>query len=145
MVTKKDDPHIILQKSYEEIQKDLWGKDEVVEKTRITDSGSKETFESGAQRDIQEDKGFFHLLSPYVLRRLAVHMERGARKYGVRNWEKGMPLSVFFNSATRHSLDWLMGKDEEDHLAAWLWNIHCLLHTEEMIKQGKLSKELDDI
>jgi hypothetical protein len=98
---------------------------------KILDSGNRTEFASGAVRDLQDGKGRYDLISPIALRRLAVHMENGAKKYGERNWEKGIPLSSFFDSAIRHLYKWLGGDREEDHLAAAMWNIHCLIHSEE--------------
>jgi hypothetical protein len=34
---------------------------------------------------------------------------------------------------------------DEDHAAAIAWNIFAFIHTKEMIDQGKLPKELDNI
>lgn len=87
----------------------------------------------------------FHLLSPIAQRRLAAHSQKGAIKYSERNWEKGIPLSSFFDSACRHLNQYLEGDDSEDHLAAAFWNIQGLIHTEEMIRRGLLPKELDDL
>jgi len=116
-----------------------------LDKTTIKDSGNRTTFVTGAERDVQHNKGFFHLLSDITLTRLAIHMERGAIKYGPRNWEQGIPLSSFYNSAIRHALAWLRGDTDEDHAAAWLWNIHGLIHTEELIRRGELPSELNDV
>ena len=117
---------------------------------KVQDSGQRREFETGAVRDIQETKGRFDLLSPIALKRLAIHMQNGANKYDARNWEKGIPLHSFFDSAMRHLEDYLecrlMGvEQDEDHLSAAFWNIHCLIHTEEMIKRGKLPETLNDL
>jgi len=118
--------------------------------TKVQDSGQRREFETGAVRDIQETKGRYDLISPIAMKRLAKHFQNGAIKYGDRNWEKGIPLHSFFDSGKRHLDDYMecrmMGKEQdEDHLAAALWNIQCLIHTEEMIKRGKLPEELDDL
>jgi hypothetical protein len=109
------------------------------------DSGEVKKFESGATRDLREGKGRFDLISPLAMRRLADVHERGARKYGVRNWEKGIPLSCFIDSAERHINDVKEGKTDEDHMGQALWNLMALIHTEEMIHRGLLPKELDDL
>lgn len=54
---------------------------------------------------------------------LAKHYEGGAAKYGDRNWEKGIPLHCFIDSAIRHLLKWARGDDDEPHNRAFLWNI----------------------
>ena len=118
--------------------------------SEIQDSGERLEFETGAVRDTTAGKGRYDLLSPIALRRLAVHMQNGATKYAARNWERGMPLGRFFDSAVRHLYTWLEhtleGTEQaEDHLAAAFWNIHCLIHTEERIAAGKLPEDLAGI
>jgi hypothetical protein len=84
--------------------------------------------------------------SPYpALTRLAGVFERGAVKYEARNWEKGIPLGRYLDSATRHIIQALSGKEDEDHWAQALWNVLCLLQTHEMIERGLLPASLDDI
>ena len=57
------------------------------------------------------------------------HYEDGCRKYGERNWEKGIPLHCFIDSAVRHYLKFLRGDDDEPHDRAFLWNILGALWT----------------
>lgn len=59
----------------------------------------------------------------------AVQMERGAKKYGERNWEKGIPIQSFIDSACRHYLKFLRGDTDEPHLVAAGWNIMCCMTT----------------
>jgi len=112
---------------------------------RIKDSGTRRDFGTGSVRDAAGGKGRFDLISPLALLRLALHSDDGIQKYGERNWELGQPLKVYFDSAVRHLYKWLAGWEDEDHLAAAFWNIQCALHTEMMIKAGKLPKKLDDL
>jgi hypothetical protein len=109
------------------------------------DSGKREEYGSGARRDVRSGKGRYDLLSPMAIRRIAGVYERGAEKYGDRNYEKGMPLSRFLDSALRHLLQYIEGKQDEDHAAQAAWNILSLIHTEEMINRGILPKELNDL
>lgn len=115
----------------------------------IPDSGRREAVSTGAVRERAPGKGLFVLISPIALRRLALRLEDGDTKYkeagGGRNWEKGQPLSWYLDGAIRHLGQWQEGYTDEDHLAAALWNVHCLLHTEEMIRRGLLPAELDDV
>lgn len=97
----------------------------------VKDSGKREEFDTGARRDTREGKGRFDLISPYMLRRLAVVMERGAVKYGDRNWEKGMPFSRFIDSALRHINQFLSYSHDEDHLAQAIFNLMAVIHFEE--------------
>lgn len=111
----------------------------------VKDSGKREAFDTGSQRDTREGKGRFDLMSPFVLQRDARHLENGAVKYGDRNWEKGQPLSRYYDSALRHMNKYLMGMRDEDHLAAARWNIAAIMHTEHMISLGQLPAELNDM
>lgn len=109
------------------------------------DSGERRHFKTGSRRDVSTDKGRYDLISPIMIERLAKLLERGAKKYDDRNWEKGMPLSVYMDSGMRHIFKFLEGQRDEDHLIAAIWNFQALLHIEEMIKRGKLPKDLYDL
>ena len=111
----------------------------------IKTSGKKQEFGTGAHRDAQENKGRFDLIPVMPLRRLAKHYEGGANLYGENNWKKGIPLRRFLDSAIRHTLQLLEGKDDEDHAAATLWNICGFMYTKDAIERGILPKELDNI
>lgn len=117
----------------------------IVDFSDVKDSGKREEFDTGSRRDTRDGKGRFDLISPFVTERDARHLENGARKYGDRNWEKGQPLSRYMDSALRHMNKYLMGHRDEDHLAAARWNIAALMHTEQMIKLGRLPAELNDL
>lgn len=109
------------------------------------DSGARDQFDTGAQRDQQEGRGMPALISPMALRRLAQLMERGAVKYDARNWEKGFPFSRVANSLFRHLLDYMEGDRTEDHLAAIMFNAQALIHQEEMIQRGLMDAGLYDM
>jgi hypothetical protein len=49
--------------------------------------------------------------------------EEGAKKYSDRNWEKGMPVHCFIDSALRHFFKYLRGDTDEPHSRAFIWNI----------------------
>ena len=113
---------------------------------KVKDSGKPHTeYETGSKRDNRDGKGRYDLLSPIVLKRDAVHLENGARKYDDRNWEKGQPLCAFFDSAIRHLYAYLEGNRDEDHLSAARWNIGGIVHCEEMIRRGKLPASLNNL
>lgn len=97
----------------------------------IKDSGNRREFETGAVRDMAEGKGRCDLLPAVAILRLAKHFERGAIKYSDRNWEKGIPLHSFIDSAIRHTMKYLDGQHDEDHLCAAAWNLICAMWTEE--------------
>ena len=105
---------------------------EVGSSTRpLPDSGERRQFPTGAVRDRSRGKGRFDLIEPELLFRLARHYEAGAIKYDDRNWEKGIPISCFVDSAFRHLTKYLQGGcADEDHLAAVLWNVGCIMRFE---------------
>jgi hypothetical protein len=107
---------------------------EVWEKAKsavIKDSGNRREFETGAVRDIGFGKGRMDLLPMCALIRVAQHMEKGAVKYGERNFEKGLPIHSFMDSALRHIAYYMDGATDEDHLCAATWNLLCAMYTEE--------------
>lgn len=109
------------------------------------DSGNRQVFtETGAQRDTQDDKPRYDLVSIIALKRVAELLGRGAAKYGDRNWEKGIPLSRFYASMFRHMIQWAEGDISEDHLAAVCFNAMGIIHTEQKILDGELPYSLAD-
>lgn len=99
------------------------------------DSGKREQFSTGSQRDSREGKGRYDLISTVGLRRLAQLYERGAVKYEDRNWEKGQPISRYMDSLIRHAFNYLEGEKTEDHLAAVAWNAFAAMHMEETLPE----------
>lgn len=97
------------------------------------DSGKRVEFSTGMQRDTNETKPRFDLITPLdlpfkeqMLTRWANLMQRGAKKYKARNWEKASTqeeLDRFKDSAFRHLMQWLCGETDEDHAAAVFFNI----------------------
>jgi hypothetical protein len=51
------------------------------------------------------------------------HYEEGAKKYAERNWEIGIPLHCYIDSAVRHYLKYRRGDKDEPHDKAFLWNV----------------------
>lgn len=111
----------------------------------VKDSGQRQQFETGAQRDTQEGKGRFDLLPVHALTRLAQHFENGAKKYNDDNWRKGIPLNRYVDSALRHLLKFADGHRDEDHAIAAAWNLLCLVETEHMVNLGLLPKTLNTL
>ena len=71
-------------------------------------------------------------LDPYTgFLEVAKHFEDGAVKYGDRNWEKGIPVHCYIDSAVRHYLKFYRGDDDEPHNRAFMWNILCAIWTHE--------------
>ena len=143
----------------------------------IKDSGERRTFDTGAVRDIDEEKGRCDLLPLGILGEMcgddilsaieryirtgketelhsvfaifcaahidgtknagytailevSKHYAAGCKKYGERNWEKGIPLHSYIDSAVRHYLKFMRGDDDERHDLAFLWNILGALWTQ---------------
>ena len=98
------------------------------------DSGNREQFKSGMRRDDCEGKIDYTLVDKSMLKRWEELMNRGAEKYGKRNWEKANSreeLERFISSAFRHFMQWQeeleLNKNEieepEDHASAVFFNI----------------------
>ncbi len=112
----------------------------------VQDHGGKHhEFETGAKREQAPNKGRYDLIPTTGHHRLAVHFENGAKKYGERNWEKGLPLGRCLDSAERHLNQFKAGDRTEDHLAAILWNVYVYIETERRIQEGKLPETLRDV
>lgn len=85
------------------------------------------TFLHGALGEFLEESDF-HSWSDLFLE-VSKHFEEGAEKYGENNWQKGLPVKCYINSAVRHYLKWLRGDKDEPHDRAFCWNILCAIWT----------------
>lgn len=138
----------------------------------ILDSGNRRKFKTGAERDIDDNKGrcdlmplgivgeflhdnMFSLIERFqegndqihlyealrcfaeksntnqytMILDVAKHFADGAKKYGEYNWQKGIPVKSYIDSAVRHYLKWLRGDNDEPHDRAFVWNLLCCLWT----------------
>ena len=112
----------------------------------LADSGARESSVTGGLRETDNpERGFYELVPPGPLKRLAVHYARGAVKYLPRNWEKGIETGRTFRSLLRHAFTYLAGDRSEDHLAAIAWNAFALMDHEDRLKAGALPRELDTL
>ena len=111
----------------------------------IKDSGDRTEFETGAVRDARIGKGRFDLMPFMALFRKAKHFENGCLKYGNRNWEKGIPISKYVDSAIRHLFKFILGFQDENHLTAASWNVDCAMETMDRIMLGILPNDLNDL
>lgn len=64
---------------------------------------------------------------PTMFLEVAKHFEEGAKKYGENNWQKGIPVHCYIDSAVRHYLKWKRGDNDEPHDRAFVWNIMCCI------------------
>ena len=97
----------------------------------LKDSGERRQFDTGAVRDMADGKGDMFSLPAAAILRLSKHYERGAKKYSRLNYQKGIPISSFMDSALRHIFKYLDGWDDEDHLSAAAFNILGAIQMEE--------------
>lgn len=67
-------------------------------------------------------------IAEYMLE-VAIHFEEGAKKYGEHNWEKGLPLESYIDSATRHLMKHISGMTDERHDRAFIWNMLAYAYT----------------
>lgn len=98
------------------------------------DSGERVEYSSGMHRDVTDGKPDFSLIladvpySEQMLTRWAKLMERGATKYGRRNWQLARTdeeIERFKASAFRHFVQWITDENDEDHAAAVMFNINA--------------------
>lgn len=89
-------------------------------------------FVTGAVRDTG-GKGRCDLLPHSALLRVARHMENSLADHEERNWEKGLPIHCFLDSAMRHVFKYMDGQTDEDHLAAAATNLLMALWTEDRL------------
>ena len=81
------------------------------------------------EKFLLDDKPFGDANWSTLFLEVSMHFEEGAKKYGERNWEKGLPTRCYVNSAVRHYLKWLRGDNDEPHDRAFCWNILCCIWT----------------
>ena len=62
-----------------------------------------------------------------MLLEVAKHFEEGAKKYGENNWQKGLPVNCYLDSAIRHYLKYRRGDTDESHDRAFVWGIMCCI------------------
>ena len=92
-------------------------------------------YETGAVRQDRTGKGRCDLLPMCSLLRLANYFEEGLQKHPERNWEQGMPMHEYLDSAMRHIFKYMDGQKDEDHLVAATWNLMAAMWTEEKLPE----------
>lgn len=109
------------------------------------DSGKRQVFVTGMNRDTQEDKPRYDLISGLtqkdtLLKRWAELVARGAVKYEDRNWEKASTIEEynrFKSSAWRHFVQAMSGEVDEDHFAAVCFNLNGMLYVMEKLQNAE--------
>lgn len=100
--------------------------DDIVLGFQTKDSGQRQEFSTGMQRDVNTGKPRYDLIWQPGLKRVAELMARGAAKYSPRNWEKASTqeeMDRFDESLLRHVFQLLEGDRSEDHMAALVFNV----------------------
>lgn len=96
-------------------------------------------FETGAQRESNDVmKGRMDMIPGNAIIRVSKRFQEACIPYGKYpefNWQKGMPISRYMDSAIRHLYRYLDGEINEDHLAAACTNILMAMWTEEKLPQ----------
>ena len=103
---------------------------------QIKDSGKRIDYPSGMRRDVDDNKPRYDLIDRAFLRRWAMHMMLGAKKYGDNNWRLASSedeLNRFKASAIRHMMQWLDGDTDEDHAAAIAFNVAAAEYVKEKL------------
>jgi len=85
----------------------------------------------------------FDLIPVLPLFLLAAHFEKGARKYGDRQWEKGIEISRLLRAAFSHLLKYIAGEDNDaelgtNHIIVVMW--YCCT----IIEIAQRFTEMDD-
>lgn len=107
-------------------------------KFKMMDGGTREVFPSGSMREPDDGKPRYSLIPPGVLKRVAMVLTNGAKKYAPWNW-LGLPTSRSLDSAMRHLEQFRAGETDEDHLAQAVANIFFIMH-----KQGTQEDDIFD-
>jgi hypothetical protein len=113
--------------------------------TNLKDSGTRQSFRTGAVRDAQGIKGRFDLIPFWPILAYAAVLEAGAKKYDDNNWRKGMPISRYLDCAERHMGKFKAGFRDEPHLWQALWNIAGAVHSQVQTYFGKYPVEFNDL
>jgi hypothetical protein len=94
----------------------------------VKDSGEREHFSGGMQRDTEAGKTDYTLITDGpMFDRWAEHLTKGAVKNTARNWMKAegqVEYERFKRSAFRHFRQWFRGDRDEDHAAAIYFNVN---------------------
>lgn len=106
-------------------------------------------FVTGAQRDARRGKGAFQWVpwdAMFLVSRIYEEGNLGRSKDGTgddRNWENGMPIQTFVQSAINHLSAYLAGDRSEAHLPQAAWNIINAIQTSIWVYMGWRPAELN--
>lgn len=104
-------------------------------RTSLVDSGAREYADNGFMREpdgLKPDLSWIftteglELVPQELIVRIARHYHEGGKKYSPNNWKKGTDersLARNLRSLTRHIFQWFRKEQDEDHMAAIIWNL----------------------
>ncbi len=104
---------------------------------------------TGAHRDSREGKGGLHFLpwdAVFCVSRIYEIGNKGRSPTGDgndRNWEHGMPILDFCQSAMNHLTAYIAGDRSEPHLSQAGWNVMCAIQTSIWVYLGFRPKSLN--
>lgn len=103
----------------------------------VKDSGQRKQFDGGFVRDVTDDKVDYTLIQDGPMYdRWAIHLTKGAAKYGKRNWLKASDQEAyerFREGFARHARQVMRGDIDEDHKAACFFNLDGMARMEEKL------------
>ena len=70
-----------------------------------------------------------------ALLEVSKHYAKGCEKYQARNWEKGIDLHCYIDSAVRHYLKFKRGDKDEPHHHAVIWNLLGAIWTQKHLPE----------
>lgn len=117
--------------------------------------------EKGGAMRFNEGKVRHDLLEPFAINELAKVFTKGAEKYAIHNWLKGMEWSKVIASLKRHINKFELGEDLDQetglyHMAHAAWNAMALVSYYKyfpqgddrlnlLVKQPRISLDIDDV
>jgi hypothetical protein len=116
-------------------------------------STNETVYATGAQRDARTGKGAFHWMpwdAVFLVSRIYedgnIGRSQNPNKDGNdRNWENGMPISAFVQSAINHLTAYLSGDRSEPHLPQAAWNVINAIQTSIWVYMGWRPAELNTL
>lgn len=107
----------------------LGGNDFLIMIDRFVQAAGVEWLESAITIFIEHKQWSFET----AMIEVSIHFEEGEAKYGddtgTPNWQRGIPIHCYIDSAVRHYLKWRRGDTDERHDRAVLWNLMCCIWT----------------
>ncbi len=96
---------------------------------------------TGGRKGVKEQR--LDLVPWDVVLQDSVLLSRGARKYGERNWERGIPVSLSWAAMMRHAIAWWLG-EEEDRETGMHHLLAVRFHAASILRSLRTSEKLDD-